>query len=156
MYKALAAAVLAAVIYVAPAQAVTFAFEFDNEPNNNVIDALVGTGSLSFDDPGVGTFDFFTLTNVSFTADFGVEQFSLSDILTTAGTTVILSGSVGSRTLLFGGVGNGPQGGSADFANGASAFLSFEPNPSPGPVARYFLAAPVTSFLQNMPRPNRP
>lgn len=148
MYKTLAAAALAAVIYVAPAQAVVFDFEFDSSPNT-ALDAIVGTGSLSFDDPGIGTFDFFALTNVSFTADFGAEQFSLSDIVTTVGTTVILSGTPGSRTLVFSGVGNAPGGGSVDFLNGGNDVLSFQPNASPLSLALYFMNGPSNEFFGN-------
>lgn len=130
------AAVAASCLLAAQAEAVTFDFVFDEgEFGNGAIDTVVGTGTLSFDDPGgTGTFDFFSLTNVSFSADFpGVAgPFTLADLDTTAGTEIVLSGTVGSRELVFSGSGDGFADGSLDFINGAGQVLSFGPTGAEG------------------------
>ncbi|MGF1503213.1 MAG: hypothetical protein ACFBSD_15505 [Paracoccaceae bacterium] len=127
--KFLMAAVAATSLLAAQAGAVTFDIVFDGDNiGDGVIDTIVGTGTISFDDPGgTGTFDFFSLANVSFSADFpGFEgPFTLADLDTTTGTEVILSGPVGSRDLVFSGSGDGFADGSIDFNNGAAEGLSF-------------------------------
>jgi hypothetical protein len=114
-----AMAILVLTMLAVPAHAVTFAFDFEGTNG--------GTGTLSFDDPGgSGSFDFFALSGVDFSATFGATTFTLADLATTSGTMVSISGTTGSRTLVFSGSGDGPQTGSIDFVEGGST-LSFGP-----------------------------
>lgn len=114
----------------AAAALVTFDFEFDNIPNGSMALPTVGTGSMTFDDPGNGSFDFFSLTNIDLSFTFGADSWGNADIATTAGTLVNLSGASGSRDLVFSGVGNGPLFGSIDLINGSNpggTVLTFGP-----------------------------
>ena len=116
------------------AQAITFDFTFDNTnegARGPVTPPIVGTGTFSFDDPGgTGTFDFFSLTNRSLSFSFGSgNTFDDSDITTTSGTLVEITGTPGSRSLVFTGGGNGSFGSLdlQDNANTTETELSFGP-----------------------------
>lgn len=108
----------------------TFNFEFDNNPNGSVEPPIVGTGFLTFDDLGDGTFDFFSLTNVDLGFTFGADTWGLANLDTSAGTLVEISTTLDARSLVFTGNGNGTFGGSIDFrnlANPTQTSLSFGP-----------------------------
>ncbi|PWJ15067.1 VPLPA-CTERM sorting domain-containing protein [Jannaschia seohaensis] len=108
-------------LLASPAQAVTFNIDFGSSGG--------ATGTVSFDDLGrTGTFDFFALTNRTFTATFGAVTYTLADATTTAVTQVLITGLSGSRSLVFSGDGNGPQTGSIEFlAPGGGRLLTFGP-----------------------------
>ena len=119
------------------AQAITFDFTFDGTNNGSVTAPIVGTGTFSFDDPGgTGTFDFFSLTNRSLFLDFGGgNTFDDTDITTTSGTLVEITGTPGSRSLVFTGDGNGAFGGSLDLidnTNTTETGLNFGPTGAEG------------------------
>ena len=115
----------------AAAALVTFDFEFDNNPNGSVEPPIVGTGFLTFDDPGDGTFDFFSLKNVDLGFTFGADTWGLADLETSTGTLVEISTTLDARSLVF--TGTGDTGGSIDFANPTS--LSFGPTGFEGQYA---------------------
>jgi hypothetical protein len=113
----------------------TFNFEFDNTPNGSVEPPIVGTGFLTFDDLGDGTFDFFSLTNVDLGFTFGADTWGLANLDTSAGTLVEISTTLDARSLVFTGIGNGLEGGSIDFlidANPTDKVLTFGPSSAVG------------------------
>jgi hypothetical protein len=117
----------------------TFNFEFDNTDTGSVEPPIVGTGFLTFDDPGDGTFDFFSLTNVDLGFTFGADTWGLANLDTSAGTLVEISTTLDARSLVFTGNGNGPYLGSIDFQNPANPIytvLTFGPSSA---VGRYAL-----------------
>lgn len=112
------------------AQAITFGFNFDAVSDGTITPPIVGTGTFSFDDPGNGTFDFFSLTNRSLSFSFSGDTFDDGDIVTTAGTFVNITSTPGGRSLVFTGSGNGSFTGSLDFidnTNVTETALSFGP-----------------------------
>ncbi len=112
------------------AQAITFDFNFDAVPDETITPPIVGTGTFSFDDPGNGPFDFFSLTNRSLSFSFSGDTFDDGDIVTTAGTFVNITSTPGGRSLVFTGSGNGSFTGSLDFidnTNVTETALSFGP-----------------------------
>ncbi len=113
-----------------PANAITFDFRFDDTNDGTVTSPIVGTGSFSFDDPGNGTFDFFSLSNRDLFFEIGNDTWDDTDIETTSGTEVEISGTSGNRTLVLTGNGNGPSNGSLDLVdntNSNNIALSFGP-----------------------------
>lgn len=134
MFQNLARVVAVGVVMAvsAPAGAVTFDVLFDDDGASDGVqpgDSVVGSGTISFDDPGgTGSFDFFALTGVSLFFEFDIgPSFTEADIETTTGTDVLLSGTPGNRDLVFSGSGDGPFLGSLDLINADGVGLSFGP-----------------------------
>lgn len=133
MFQNLARALAVSVIMSvsAPVGAVTLDVLFDDVASDGVQpdNSVVGSGTLSFDDPGgTGSFDFFGLTGLSLFFEFDSgPSFTEADIVTTTDTDVLLSGAPGNRELVFSGIGNGGMAGSLDLINADGAGLSFGP-----------------------------
>lgn len=129
------------------AQAAPVTFDFLFAPD-------AGTGTMTFDDPGDGTHDFFGLTNVSALFDVGTLSFTLADLDTTSGALAIIETQGSTRTLVFSGSGDGPIGGSLDFSRDATA-LSFGPSGFEGlyyvlpggDILRYSATAPAAAAI---------
>jgi hypothetical protein len=115
--------------HATPAQALIFAFEFDETPDTTVTPPIVGTGTFSFDgNPGPGTFALTSLPNFNFLFNFGSESFSNADITTPLANILVGITVVGSDySVNFGGSRGGPLGGSIDFDN-SNKFLNFQPD----------------------------
>ena len=112
-------------------EALTFDFRFDTTPDSTVTPPIVGTGTFSFDgDPGDGTFPLSTLPNFEFFFDFSGDTFTEDDIAVTniANVLVIISTNGSTRNVVFDGSSGTSTGGSIDFENDISSFLTFQPS----------------------------
>ena len=130
------AGALAMTTLPAAAALVTFDFDFDANNNGVVEPPIVGTGFVTFDDPGDGTFDFFSLTNVALEFSFNSdsETFGLANLDTTTGTLVEIATTLGDRSLVFTGTGDVGSA-SIAFSNPANPVLTslrFSPSGSEG------------------------
>ncbi len=127
----------------ASALPVTFGFAFDNVFNSLPLEPpMVGTGQVSFDDIGNGTFSLSSLTNLSMQFSIAGQSFSLADADTPLGQVLAVVTHYGTgRRLQFSnsqGFGSGPHLGSIDFTNDNGAFLTFQP-PGYGPSLDLYL-----------------
>ena len=115
--------------HAAPAHALSFDFEFDNTGDGTVTPPIVGTGTFSFDgDPGLGDFPLTSLPNFNFAFNFDTISFTNDNIATPLSSVLVRISQIGNGlSVTFGGLGDGPFGGSLDFIDGSNE-LSFEPD----------------------------
>jgi hypothetical protein len=115
------------------ASAISFNFQFDNDPTPGIQSPIVGTGTFTFaNDPGIGTFAFNTLGAFSMAFNFtNGASFTQANITSDLSQVFVVLSTFGTgRRLQFSDDGDGSGGtfaGSLDLVNGAEG-LSFEPS----------------------------
>ena len=115
------------------ASAISFTFQFDNDPTPGIQSPIVGTGLFTFaNDPGIGTFAFNSLGAFSMSFSFtNGHSFTQADITSDLSQVFVVLTNFGTgERLQFSDDGDGSGGtsdGSLDFFNGSNE-LSFEPS----------------------------
>mgnify|MGYP003382482890 FL=1 len=121
----------------ANAAPITFGFTFDRIFNGIPLELpFIGTGQVSFDDVGNGTFALTALSNLSMQFAVLGETFTLADAATPLGQVLAVVSDYGpGRRFQFSnsnGFGTGPFFGSIDLTKANGAYLTFQP-PGFGP-----------------------
>lgn len=115
------------------AQTVTFDIQyddsFDDGAGGDTLGNIIGSGTITFDDPGNGDFAFNSITGLNLSINLVGEPFDETDIVF---ADILLSGIritdiTTHRRLQFIGTGGGTSGGSLDFRNGNNVVLTHEP-----------------------------